>query len=127
MCANICLDLDGMVVLTGGVVATVLTAGAAAAAVAGLGLGIVTSTSAAGTTGAAVAGTAGAGAVVGAVTGAIAGGTAATAATGAAVGSCCSHFRQCRNSGIDDRISPRTCRVDHTRNASGRRTHLGHL
>jgi len=81
-----------MTVLTVGVVAVVVTAGAAApavgaAATAGASSGvIVTAAAGAGATGATVAGSAGAGAAIGAVTGAAVGGTAATAGTGAVVG-----------------------------------------
>jgi hypothetical protein len=88
-----------MTVLTVGVVATILTAGAAApavalittgaggGAVAGGAVGVVTTAAAgAGATAATVAGTAAAGGVMGAVSGAIAGGTVGAAATGAATG-----------------------------------------
>jgi hypothetical protein len=88
-----------MTVLTVGVVATILTAGAAApalalastgaggGAIAGGAVGVVTTAAAsAGATAASVAGSAAAGGVMGAVGGVIAGGTAGAAATGAATG-----------------------------------------
>ncbi|XP_045023182.1 fibroin heavy chain-like [Daphnia magna] len=83
-----------MTVLGVGVVATIVTGGAAATvtapALAGLapGTGLATAVMAGTTTASsAVAGSAGIGATVGAITGAAAGGTGAAAATGAAIGS----------------------------------------
>lgn len=72
-----------MVVLTAGVVACVITAGAAVPAASGV---VTTAAASTAATAATVAGSAGAGMVTGAVAGATAGGTIAASATGAAVG-----------------------------------------
>lgn len=77
--------------LTAGAVGIILTAGAGAPAIAGLGTGLVTTVVEGGAAvGTAVATSAGTGAVAGAVTGAATSGSLVAAGTGAAAGACSS-------------------------------------